>query len=130
MNFFDSIKAFWLGYATFKGRTSRAGFWWAMLFLAIAGAAVSIAFPGKMVTEYIWDGFEVTDYRESAMENLWSLAVLLPSIAITCRRLHDMGRSAKSFWWLLVPIAGGIMMLIWTLTAGQKDANEYGEPVA
>lgn len=130
MNFFDSIKAFWRGYATFKGRTSRAGFWWAMLFLALAGAAISIAFPGKNVVETIWDGFEVMDYKESAMENLWSLAVLLPSISITVRRLHDMGRSATSFWWLLVPFAGGIMMLIWMLQPSQPEANAYGEPVA
>ena len=103
----------------------------AFIPLAIFTVVLIIPFVnGVYYTFTDWDGFEVTDYRESAMENLWSLAVLLPSIAITCRRLHDMGRSAKSFWWLLVPIAGGIMMLIWTLTAGQKDANEYGEPVA
>jgi uncharacterized membrane protein YhaH (DUF805 family) len=130
MNFIDSIKAFWRGYANFKGRTSRAGFWWAMLFLALAGAAVSIAFPGHMVAERLWNDVAISDYKESNMEDLWSLAVFLPSLAITARRLHDIGRSATSIWWLLLPIAGAIMMLVWVLKPGQLEANEYGEPVA
>lgn len=129
MNFIDSIKAFWLNYANFKGRTSKTTFWWTVLFLVLASAAVSLLFPGKNVVETIWDGFEVTDYKESAGENLWALVTFLPGIALTVRRLHDIGRSGKSFWWLLVPFAGSIMMLIWCLTKGQEQSNEYGEPV-
>jgi uncharacterized membrane protein YhaH (DUF805 family) len=129
MSFGKSIQAFWSSYANFKGRTSKITFWWTILFLALASAAVSLVFPGTYVTETIWNDLEVSDYKESIVENLWMLGTLLPSIALTVRRLHDMGRSGKSFWWLLVPIAGAIMMLIWCLTKGQEGANEYGEPV-
>lgn len=129
MTFGKAIKDFWTNYTQFRTRTSRAGFWWAVLFLFLASIAVSMAFSGQYVTERIWDGLEVTDYKESAIENLWALATLLPSIAITVRRLHDMGRSGKSFWWLLLPIAGPIMILIWCLKPGESEANTWGEPV-
>jgi uncharacterized membrane protein YhaH (DUF805 family) len=129
MKFFDSIKAFWSNYANFKGRTSKVTFWWTILFLALASAAVSLVFPGTYITETIWAGFEVSDYKESAVENLWMLATLLPSIALTVRRFHDIGRSGKSFWWLLVPIAGFMMLFIWCLAKGNEGSNEYGEAV-
>ncbi len=56
--------------------------------------------------------------------NLYSLAVLVPSIAVGVRRMHDVG---KSGWFLLIPIYN----LILTVTEGEKGENEYGqEPVS
>ena len=58
------------------------------------------------------------------LANLYSLAVLVPSIAVGVRRMHDVG---KSGWFLLIPIYN----LILTVTEGEKGENEYGqEPVS
>ena len=129
MSFFDSIKAYWRNYANFNGRTSRTTFWWTILFLVLASAAVSLIFPGNYIEETIFGHFDVVDYKESAMENLWALGTILPSIAMTVRRLHDMGRPGTHFWFLLIPIAGPIMLLIWCLKPSVAEANAYGEPV-
>lgn len=124
MSFFDAIKSYFKNYATFKGRARRSEFWFTVLFTFLVSAALSIIFPGP--TEMLWD-MEVE--QTSAAENLWSLATLVPSLAVTWRRLHDVGRSGKYFFFILIPIAGIIMLLIELTKDGQAGANEYGEPV-
>ena len=57
---------------------------------------------------------------------LWSLAVFIPSLAVSVRRLHDIGRSG---WWLLlslIPLVGAIILIIWYCTDSQPGANQYG----
>jgi uncharacterized membrane protein YhaH (DUF805 family) len=58
--------------------------------------------------------------------SLYSLAVLVPSIAVGARRLHDIGRSG---WWQLiglVPILGWIVLIVWAATAGDSGSNRFG----
>jgi len=58
---------------------------------------------------------------------IYSLAVLLPSIAVTARRLHDTGRSG---WWQLIeliPVIGWIVETVWCATAGKAEPNQWGE---
>ena len=97
-------------YAEFKGRTSREGYWMYYLFYLLLYVAAGIldAFGGA-----------------GLFSALYGLAVLVPGIAITTRRLHDTGRSG---WWQLIyfiPVIGWIVMLIFLLQDSQPD-NEYG----
>ena len=124
MSFFDAIKSYFKNYATFKGRARRSEFWFTVLFTFLVSAALSIIFPGP--TEMVWD-MEVE--QTSAAENLWSLATLVPSLAVTWRRLHDVGRSGKYFFFILIPIAGIIMLLIELTKDSQAGANQFGESV-
>lgn len=124
MSFIDAIKSYFKNYATFKGRARRSEFWFTVLFTFLVSAALSIVFPGP--TEMVWD-MEVE--QSSAAENLWSLATIVPSLAVTWRRLHDVGRSGKYFFFILIPIAGIIMLLIELTKDSQPGANEYGAPV-
>lgn len=124
MSFFDAIKSYFKNYATFKGRARRSEFWFTVLFTVLVSAALSIVFPGP--TDMVWD-LEVE--QSSAAENLWSLATIVPSLAVTWRRLHDVGRSGKYFFFVLIPIAGIIMLLIELTKDSQPAANEYGDPV-
>ena len=124
MTFFDAIKSYFKNYATFKGRARRSEFWFTVLFTFLVSAALSIIFPGP--TEMVWD-MEVE--QTSAAENLWSLATLVPSLAVTWRRLHDVGRSGKYFFFILIPIAGIIMLLIELTKDSQAGANQFGESV-
>ena len=59
---------------------------------------------------------------------VWGLAVLVPSSALTARRLHDVGRSG---WWQLIvlTIVGIIPLFIWLVSAGDSDTNKYGDNV-
>lgn len=101
MTFGESISACFSKYATFDGRASRSEFWWFVLFTFLVSAAIGI----------------VSD----KLSALFSLAVLLPSLAVGARRLHDTDRSA---WFLLlwfIPIIGWIILIIWA-------AQEAREP--
>lgn len=116
MSFGEAIKSFWSKYATFSGRARRSEYWYAWLFVSLIAAAVAIVAPGH-------------DGDSSAASNLWSLATLVPGLAMGARRLHDTGRSAKNLWWLLLPVVGWIILLIYVLEDSKPGANEYGEPV-
>jgi uncharacterized membrane protein YhaH (DUF805 family) len=124
MSFIDAIKSYFKNYTTFKGRARRSEFWFTVLFTFLVSAALSIIFPGPM--EMVW-GMEVE--QSSAAENLWSLATIIPSLAVTWRRLHDVGRSGKYFFFILIPIAGIIMLLIELTKDSQPGENSYGAPV-
>lgn len=91
-------------YANFKGRARRAEYWYFFLFNMIASFLIGII-GGLM-------DFEL-------LSNLYSLAVLLPSLAVGVRRMHDVG---KSGWFILIPIYN----LILAVTEGDAGENEYG----
>ncbi len=99
-------------YATFEGRARRSEYW---MFVLINGL-INVAF--KIL--YIFIPPIVF------LSLLYSLAVLIPSIAVTTRRLHDV---EKSGWWqllALLPILGWIPLLIWTCTDSTPGDNLYG----
>lgn len=63
---------------------------------------------------------------ETLLSGLYSLAVLLPALAVTVRRLHDIG---KSGWWILlslIPIVGSIIVLVFTCLDSEPTDNQYG----
>jgi uncharacterized membrane protein YhaH (DUF805 family) len=92
-------------YANFNGRARRAEYWYFFLFNMIA--SIIVGFIGGLM-----------DFE--ALGNIYSLAVLLPSIAVGVRRMHDVG---KSGWYLLIPIYSFIL----AVTAGDVGENEYGQ---
>lgn len=91
-------------YATFDGRARRSEYWYFVLFNVI------ISFILGFIGGFIGFAF---------LGNLYSLAVLLPAIAVGVRRMHDVG---KSGWFLLIPIYN----LILAITEGVQGDNEYG----
>ena len=128
MSFVDSIKAYWRGYANFKGRTSRTTFWWTMLFLALAGTVIGILFPGAIEDNDVM-GMHFMVRHDSGIQSLWSVATFLPSIAIGVRRLQDIGKPGYYLWFALLPIVGWILLLVWFLTPGEPGENKDGKPV-
>lgn len=104
MTFFDSIKSGLHKYADFTGRATRPEFWWFVLFVAL-GSAILSAF--NIASS---DG---TLYLGTTLASIWSLATLLPLLAVMARRLHDTGRETIQLLWLLLPIAGLIVMAIY-----------------
>ncbi|MGM0545800.1 MAG: DUF805 domain-containing protein [Bacteroidota bacterium] len=109
-------------YADFEGRARRKEYW--MFFLVNLLIYFAIAFVGGLFL-----GFNPEAGMGSAsmmLPMLYSLAVLLPSIAVGIRRLHDTGRSG---WWLLisfVPVIGPIVLIVFFVQEGQPGTNQYG----
>jgi uncharacterized membrane protein YhaH (DUF805 family) len=93
-------------YAVFTGRSQRAEFWWFFLIHLIIGAVLS------MISE--------------TLSSIYGLAVLLPAIGVSIRRLHDTG---KTGWWILlhfIPVIGTIVLIIFFVQDSDPGSNEYG----
>jgi uncharacterized membrane protein YhaH (DUF805 family) len=106
-------------YAKFDGRAGRAEFWWFVLanLIVYIGFAILLQISGIFLI----------------LELLYALAMLVPSIAVAIRRLHD---TDKSGWLLLiglVPFIGAIILIVFYAMEGTKGPNQYGpapEPAA
>jgi len=95
MTFGESISTCFTKYAAFDGRASRSEFWWWLLFTFLASAATGIV--------------------SQTLSALFSLGVMLPSLAVGARRLHDTNRSG---WFLLlwfIPLIGWIILIVWAV---------------
>lgn len=124
MSFIDAVKSYFKNYATFNGRARRSEFWYTVLFTTLVSAGLSIAFPGSVAE---LNGAQYM--QNSAIVDLWSLATLVPSLAVTWRRLHDVSKPGPYFFYIFIPIAGVIMLLIQTVKDSTPGANQFGNPV-
>jgi len=97
MDIQTSAKVCFKKFATFEGRASRSEFWWFMLVYFILSYTV-----------------------------IGGLACIIPAIAVTTRRLHDVGRSGWLQLWAFVPFAYYYVLYLCYLE-GDKEANQYGE---
>lgn len=101
----------WKKYATFSGRARRKEYWMFVLFNAIA------YFVAGMLDGIIGGG---------AIAGLYGLAVLLPTLAVSVRRLHDTNRNG---WWLfvtLIPVVGEIWLFVLMIMDSSLGSNQYG----
>jgi uncharacterized membrane protein YhaH (DUF805 family) len=117
MSFSDAIKTcLQRKYADFHGRARRSEYWFFFLFTAIVGIVGSI-----LDTVF---GFR-NDYGSGPIQGVLNLALLVPSLAVGARRLHDTSRSG---WWLLIgliPLVGWIFLLVF-FVQDSHPANEHG----
>lgn len=134
MSFGQAISSGFKKYAVFRGRASRSEFWYWVLFYIIVGIIVSIldnlfGFQINTVTD-LETGESVTAvYNPGWLSSIWSLVVLLPTIAVSVRRLHDVNKSGW-WWWLGIICCIGPLILIFAFYIKQGDAgdNNYGPP--
>lgn len=107
MTFPEAIRTCFRKYATFSGRASRSEFWWFALF-ALGGSllltGLNVLLFGTQVVE-LPGGRTVTSFGGGALGWVFSVATMLPLLAVTCRRLHDRDLSG---WWILAPY--GVML--------------------
>ena len=119
MDIQQSIKTCFKKFATFDGRASRSEYWWFQFFYILV-----------VIVAVILDGVLVGGNLETAgaLEIVSQLVLLLPALAVTARRLHDVNRSG---WWMLVgiTIVGLIPLFIWWLAPGTNKKNKYGNPI-
>jgi uncharacterized membrane protein YhaH (DUF805 family) len=124
MSFGAAIASFFSKYATFSGRARRSEFWFAVLFTSLVSTAIAIVAPGT--TQYVND---IAIQQASVLSNLWQLAIFVPSLALSWRRLHDIGRKGTYYLFILLPVVGWILLFIQLVKDSQPGANEFGDPV-
>lgn len=124
MTFGQSITSGYQKYVTFAGRAVRSEFWYWALFQLLAQIVIGAIFGGGHMTT--GGGGMNMHYEGGLVANLWSLANLLPGLAVAVRRLHDIDRSG---WWLLIgliPLVGWIILIVWYCQQGTPGANRFG----
>ena len=104
-------------YAVFSGRARRKEYWFFLLWYVIIsiGCGIVDAILGTHTARGV-----------GLLGTLYALAVLIPSLAVAVRRLHDTGRTG---WWILIgliPVIGWIVILVFMFLDGQPGDNEYG----
>lgn len=105
----QAYKKYWKGYVDFSGITNRKDYWLAVLASAII--TIILAGIGLLITR----GKTNTDSNMSVLSILllvYSLATLLPSLAIMVRRLRDAGQSWANLFWSLLPVAGTVILIV------------------
>ena len=119
MDFQTSIKTCFNKFAVFSGRASRSEFWFFVLFGFLGGIIAAII--DVMILGY--------PFEENGPINLiFSVALIVPSISVAARILHDIN---KSGWWQLlwITIIGGILLIIWHATEGENKKNKFGPSI-
>ena len=111
MTFGQAISSGFSNYVNFSDRACRSEFWFWRLFYYLALAAVFVI-QGALGIH--------------ALAALFEVGMLLPILAMSVRRLHDLDRSG---WWILlslIPVIGWIILLIWYCTKGTDGPNRFG----
>ena len=99
-------------YAVFAGRARRKEYWIFLLF--------------NIIISFVLFFLERLAGGPGLLSGLYDLFILIPSIAVTVRRLHDTNRTRWWFLIVLVPLIGAIVLLVFMLQDSQPDANQYG----
>ncbi len=111
MGFPEAVRSVLTQYVGFSGRARRSEYWWFVLFTVIVDIVVS-AIDAAI--------------GSSILGIIVSLALLLPSLAVGIRRLHDTDRSG---WWILIgiiPLVGWIVLIVFAVQDSSNGANKYG----
>ena len=105
-------------YAVFGGRSRRKEYWYFVLFSVIVSLVLS-AIDALL-------GTFSSSTNVGLLSGIYGLAIIIPSIAVSVRRLHDIDRTG---WWILinlVPIVGSIVLLVFYVLDGTPGDNRYG----
>ena len=107
----EATRMFFTKYTDFSTRSRRSEYWWAVLSIALINVLITI------VAGYV-------DFL-GWLPQIWSLAILIPGIALTVRRLHDAGHKGTYYLWILLPLAGPIILLVQCCKDSVPD-NQWG----
>lgn len=116
MGFQDAVRSVFGKYVTISGRAPRSEYWWWFLFVVL----------GQIVFGIFDSILFGRGPNPGILTSLFGLAILLPSICVAGRRLHDRDMSA---WWLLlglVPLIGFLVLLYFYATKGTDGPNRFG----
>ncbi|MDE2729256.1 MAG: DUF805 domain-containing protein [Gemmatimonadota bacterium] len=107
-------------YAVFEGRARRKEYWMFFLFSVVIVTILTV------IDEFMGLKFELGGEDLGFLSTLYYLGIAIPYLAVIVRRLHDTDRSG---WWILIsliPLIGGIILLVFTIIEGTKGENRFG----
>lgn len=116
----EAYKKFLRNYANFNGRSTRSDYWWVMLCNFIIGFV--LGFFAGLLGDNGGNIFMTISY-------IYELAVLIPGLALSVRRMHDINKSGWTILIALIPLVGAIILFIFTLKDSVNEGNQYGEIV-
>ncbi len=108
-------------YLVLEGRSSRLEYWYFMMIHFIISAGL------WSLSNMVAATSETLSLVLIAIYFLYSLLVLVPTITITVRRLHDLGRSGWNLLLFFIPLFGSLILLVWLATEGEWEDNFYGK---
>ena len=111
----EAVKVFFRNYANFSGRSNRADFWWVMLASFLFGICLG----------FVFGILRLPEQTVAVLEGVIYLALLVPSLALSVRRLHDINKSGWSILISLIPLAGAIILIIWYCKDSVNENNAY-----
>lgn len=115
MTLSESVSSVFSKYASFSGRASRSEYWYFVLFNILVGVAAGLI-----------EALVSQDLGE-AISGIYSLAALLPGIAVAIRRLHDTGRGGQWLFIALIPLVGAIWLMVIYCEQSQPGPNRFGD---
>lgn len=113
MSFSQAIQSFFQQYANFQGRARRSEYWYVVLAAILVNTVLTLI-------------ADILPALGAALSALFSLAILIPNLALMTRRLHDIGKSGWNLLFSLIPLVGAIMLIVWFATDSQPGMNQYG----
>ena len=114
MSFVDAIKSVFTQYVGFRGRARRSEFWWFYLFTCVVNGVLSGLKSATGASAF------------GVISIIFALAVLLPSLAVAIRRLHDIGKKWPFIFMGLIPIAGVIILIVNWAKDSEPGDNQFG----
>lgn len=114
LGFAEAVKICFAKYATFSGRARRSEYWWFSLFLFLVGMASSFL-----------DGVIMAIFNVEFVDVVTSLLLFIPGLAVSIRRLHDVGRSG---WWVgATYLLSAVAIIIWVITSHLGAADLFND---
>jgi uncharacterized membrane protein YhaH (DUF805 family) len=105
-------------YADFSGRARRKEYWMYVLFYMIIAIVVHVI--------DVMLGWVTPEFEMGVLGGLYSLCMFIPGLAVSVRRLHDIGKSGWNFLFILIPLVGAVVLLIWFCKEGERRGNAWG----
>ena len=114
MTFTQSVKTCFSKFFNYQGRAKRSEYWYFVLFTWII----------SFVAGFLEGIFLANNYSYGSISNFLTLILIIPTINVATRRLHDVNRSG---WWqlLYLTIIGGFVILYWTVKKGIDESNRF-----
>ena len=124
MDMIQAVKSVLANYANFQGRARRAEYWWFYLAQIIVTTPLYI-----LMTVSIENNGSIG--ISGVVLILATFGFMLPATAVSFRRLHDVKKSAWNLLWVLLPLVGPILLLVWFCQRGTVGENRFGaDPLA
>ncbi|MEJ8476356.1 DUF805 domain-containing protein [Roseibium algae] len=111
-------------YFTFAGRANRAEYWWWMLFMFLT-TLILLAVDSYLIAP-TFGQTAIMNPDQSPATMVANLLFFFPSLTVTVRRMHDIGKSGFWLFIVFVPLIGALLLLYWSLKGGTQGYNDYG----